>query len=96
MVAITGVWNRSETVVSFSGASRSNDQANMFLVPIMNPVGVHHRMASRKVMAMKASSHCGPGRKRTSAGRYGRNGPFQLDAPPPRPSYTSEPKKLKP
>ncbi len=73
MVAITGVWNRSETVVSFSGASRSKDQANMFLVPIMKPVGVHQMMASRKQSAMKTSSHCGPGRKLTSAGRYGWN-----------------------
>src|ERR1700733_4361354 len=96
MVAITGVWNRSETWVSFSGASRSNDQANMFRVPIMNPVGVHQRIAIRKVNAMKMSSHCGPGRKWTSEGRYGRNGAFQLDEPPPRPSNTSEPKNWKP
>ena len=63
MVAITGVWKRSETAVSFSGARRSKDQANMFLVPSMKPVGVHHRMASTKTSAMKTSSHCGPGRK---------------------------------
>ena len=53
MVAITGVWNRSDTWVSFSGASRSNDQANMFLVPIMKPVGVHQMMASTKHSATK-------------------------------------------
>ena len=69
MVAITGVWNRSDTWVSFSGASRSNDQANMFLVPIMKPVGVHQMMASTKHSATNVSSHDGPGRKLTSAGR---------------------------
>src|SRR5215813_5386282 len=96
IVAITGVWNRSETVVSFSGASRSKDQANMFLVPSMKPVGVHHRIASTKHRAMNTSSHCGPGRKFTIAGRYGLNARFQCAEPPPSPMNTAAPKKLKP
>ena len=62
----------------------------------MNPVGVHQRMASRKLTAMKTSSHCGPGRKFTSEGRYGWNGCFQPDEPPPSPSNTSAPKNWKP
>ncbi len=33
MVATTGVWYRSETLVSFSGASRSNAQAKALRVP---------------------------------------------------------------
>ena len=47
-------------------------------------------------MAMKASSHCGPGRKRTSAGRYGRNGPVPVGRAAAEAVYTTEPKKLKP
>src|ERR1700683_475007 len=95
-VAITGVWNRSETVVSFSGASRSNDHANMLRVPSMNPVGVHHKIDITKHSAMNISSHDGPGRNFTRAGRYGRNDSFQCAAPPPRPSNIDAPKKLNP
>src|SRR5579875_3140737 len=96
MVAKTGVWNRSETVVSFSGASRSNDQANIFRVPSMNPVGVHHRIASTKHKALHTRRHCGPGRTFTSAGRYGLNGRFHGAEPPPRAMNTDAPKKLNP
>src|SRR5712671_3712838 len=95
-VAITGVWKRSETVVSFSGASRSKDQANRLRVPSMNPVGVHHRIEATKHSAMNTSSQCGPGRNLTRAGRYGRNFRFQCAEPPPRPMNTDAPKNLNP
>src|SRR5580692_1680169 len=95
-VAITGVWKRSETLVSADGAIRSNDQANMLRVPSMKPVGVHHKMASTKHSATNTSSHCGPGRNLTRDGRYGRNFSFQCDEPPPRPMNTAAPKNLNP
>src|SRR6185437_1553647 len=91
-VAITGVWKRSDTVVSLAGASRSKDQANMLRVPSMKPVGVHHRIEITKHSATNTRIHCGPGRKLTSAGRNGRKFRFQCAEPPPRPMNTAAPK----
>src|SRR5579859_5629233 len=96
IVATTGVWKRSDTVVSFSGASRSNDHANMFRVPSIMPAGVHHKIASTKHRATNTSSQCGPGTKSTRAGRYGLNGRFQCAEPPPSAMNTDAPKNRNP